>query len=131
MSHGHGRIQRAILAEFDAVPKLTEWEYQRRCRLSSGVRDLRQISKTLARRMGGISHASFASEAWQASFSRATRRLVAAGNIEILSRVPVVSAAGDSSLPGSIASPSARGGDVYLRDCWTRQRRYARRVVRE
>jgi hypothetical protein len=46
------------------------------------VHDLRAVSHELAVKNHGISHCHFISPKWQASFSRAVRRLVQAGMIE-------------------------------------------------
>jgi hypothetical protein len=54
--------------------------------LAAGIHDMRQMCKEVAQTHGGISHCSFVSESWSASFTRALTSLASQGYIEVPSR---------------------------------------------
>jgi hypothetical protein len=84
MSRGLGKMQRLILQELRSRRGggIIERPWSSDVVLPDDVHDLREVSLKLAREHGGISHCSFIAPRWEASFSRAVRRLVAVGLIE-------------------------------------------------
>lgn len=82
MSRGLGKMQRLIL---DGLGESLgrSWQHERAgVHLQPCVIDLRLLSKRLARAHGGLSHARFTTDSWEASFSRAIKGLVARGELE-------------------------------------------------
>jgi hypothetical protein len=84
-------MQRRILAALAARPGgdriLNTADYG--FTLAAGIHDMRQMCKEVAQTHGGISHCSFVSESWSASFTRALTSLASQGYIEVPSLVPV------------------------------------------
>ena len=79
MSRGLGKLQRAILAEFETPGPPSNWEH---AELPDDCRDRRTLCKKLARHMGGMDRETWISIAWSASFSRAVRTLFERGELE-------------------------------------------------
>jgi hypothetical protein len=94
MSRGHGVMQRRILDELksrtggDWVWPDGSWAYG--FKLADDIHDLRIVTKELARQFDGISHRDFRTGSWEASFSRAVRRLTRDGTLEFPSILPAV-----------------------------------------
>jgi hypothetical protein len=115
MSKGLGWLQRAILATLEARPggdMLTDccgtcaW-------LADGTHDLRAVSREMAG-----SHCRYATESWQASFSRAIAGLADRCALNVLWLVPL------EAVEHEFAWPSVElAGGLYLQ-WFSRQRRF-------
>jgi hypothetical protein len=91
MSRGIGAMQRRILPALaarqggDRIRNTADYGFT----LATGIHDMRQVCKEVARTHGGISHCSFVSESWSASFTRVLTSLARLGYIEVPPLVPV------------------------------------------
>ncbi|MEE9250174.1 MAG: hypothetical protein V3U93_03490 [Alphaproteobacteria bacterium] len=110
---------RALLASEGVTPEPIPWWAISDWRIADDIRDMRKVSKTLARRHGGISHMDFAKLSWQAAFSRAVRGLVKRGLIETISVVPLAEGRPDAANVHELSD----GMYLVVRG---RQRRYTR-----
>jgi len=120
MSRGLGCLQRAILTALAARPGGDTLEDNRgyRAWLAHDVHDLRKISREMAKKMSGISHCHYVTEAWQASFSRAVASLSKRSLIEILWLVPL------RGIEPEFEIPNTELADGVYMTWFSRQRRF-------
>ena len=115
MSAGIGHLQQAILDRLAARPggDMVRDGCGRRAWLANGTHDLRAVSREIAG-----SHCRYATESWQASFSRAIAGLADRCALNVLWLVPL------EAVEREFAWPSVElAGGLYLQ-WFSRQRRF-------